>query len=403
MDGLVTTTINGFRRRLRSIIRRYSGDWRGAEGLAAELSELIHELEGVEPDVGLAVMAEFYRHDGDIIEGTDDSNGALGDLFRHEAQPLFQEFAAGYKEKDRLTDLMEELCSQNDYGLRDTLLDGAAHFLPESCLRELVARFQGHHDRSAYIWVETLALELKDPELFKETRLGAWGSGASNPAACLDIARAYLAVDDLQSARSWLERVSEDGHFKQDEVQQLSFEVLGRLGESDRQRELAWKLFRRSRGRDRWEQLLVVEGEHRREAILEDEWRLILQQEKLALSDALFLMEVERFAELEEYLLQRAAQLDGDRYYHLIPLAEELEAHGRPLAASLCYRSLLDSILKRGRSKAYHHAVRYLRTLDMLASLVSDWRCIPTHSEYFQTLREVHGRKSSFWSGYTRR
>lgn len=77
--------------------------------------------------------------------------------------------------------------------------------------------------------------------------------------------------------------------------------------------------------------------------------------------------------EAEHYLLERSEQLNGDFYGNLLPLAEAMETAARHLAATVVYRALLDSILRRGQAKTYPHGVRYLKKLDRLAKSISDW------------------------------
>ncbi len=59
-----------------------------------------------------------------------------------------------------------------------------------------------------------------------------------------------------------------------------------------------------------------------------------------------------------------------------------MEKSGRNLCASVIYRALLDSILRRGQTKTYPHGVRYLRKLDLLARSVPDWRKVEPHDAY---------------------
>lgn len=102
----------------------------------------------------------------------------------------------------------------------------------------------------------------------------------------------------------------------------------------------------------------------------------------------------------ESYLKAHTEQLNGDHYQFLLPLAETFASLARPLTASLLYRALLDSILRRGRTTTYGHGAHYLRKLDLLAKTVSDWRDIEPHTVYVEQLRQTHGRKTSFWSRY---
>jgi hypothetical protein len=84
----------------------------------------------------------------------------------------------------------------------------------------------------------------------------------------------------------------------------------------------------------------------------------------------------------------------------MLYLAETMEAEKRNLAATLIYRSLLNSILERGYTKAYHHGVRYLKKLDKLAFSINQWEKFDNHESYHDLIYQAHGRKRSFWSKY---
>lgn len=126
----------------------------------------------------------------------------------------------------------------------------------------------------------------------------------------------------------------------------------------------------------------------------------ILEEKRFSHSNAKFLIETGHPDAAEDYLLDRADKLDGDFYPGLLPLAEAMETSGRSLCASIIYRALLDSILRRAQSKAYYHGVSYLKKLDTLAPAVVDWRGFGNHDAYVKHLRSQHGRKYSFWQRY---
>ncbi|MGM0365023.1 MAG: DUF6880 family protein [Actinomycetota bacterium] len=104
--------------------------------------------------------------------------------------------------------------------------------------------------------------------------------------------------------------------------------------------------------------------------------------------------------EAEEYIINRAGQLDGDHYTGLLNLVKLMESEGRFLAASVIYRSLLFSILDRRYSKAYYHGIRYLKKLDKMAVRVSDWKDFEDHLIFKERIYNEHKRKRSFWGGY---
>ena len=163
---------------------------------------------------------------------------------------------------------------------------------------------------------------------------------------------------------------------------------------------LAWKKFRGFYSEDTLRGLLAVIGTDKRDEVVREAVRSIQERQGFHSTDTEFLLACDRVDEAEAYIVSRRAQIEGDYYPGLLRLLEALEGRQRPLAESVLYRALLDSILKRAISKYYHHAVRYLRRLDRVAPGVEDWQDVPSHAEYMASLREKHGRKPSFWGRY---
>jgi hypothetical protein len=182
--------------------------------------------------------------------------------------------------------------------------------------------------------------------------------------------------------------------------QQLLLEIYLQLGDVEAQTKIAWEIFNAHHDQTTFTQLLDCIGQDQRDTVINDVFNSIAQDPPLSYDDAAFLLAVERFDELEIYLLQRIEQLNGDLYFKLLPLAEALEKRGKLLISCLIYRALLDSILARALSKYYHHGVKYLKKLDQLAPFVTDWQTWPAHNIYLATLHEIHKRKSAFWSKY---
>lgn len=94
---------------------------------------------------------------------------------------------------------------------------------------------------------------------------------------------------------------------------------------------------------------------------------------------------------------RRAAELDGDHYEILSPVADAL-AGKHPLAATLVLRAMIDFTLVNARSSRYRHAARHLMECASLASSVADFGAFETHEAYSARLKADHGRKSGFWS-----
>lgn len=412
-DALLTTSqesIKRFKNALAGIKRnRRFIRWGESATFARQLGSLLDELRtGVsDPRTGAELVAAFYECDKGTLGTCDDSSGHVGDLFRYDARELFVEYASRCDDKEWLGELVFKVNRVDDYGVRDTLINVAAHYLTEPVMRSLVAQFRKLADKQSDEYakrhwltlVETLARQLKDAPLFEQTRIDSWGE-LSIP-AYLDIARVYLECNDAQTALFWLKKVSSAGSHWAGERDDLLLEVYGRLGDISRQGEVAWRLFRYCRTLGSLGRLLAVIGEEQRDAVLAGEAAVILGSDSFSVVDAGFLIAVERHEAAEAFLLKHAGLLNGDNYAGLLPLADAMMDSGRFLCASLIYRALLDSILSRAQSRIYHHGIRYLRKLDRLAASIGDWRNFEPHASYKTALQQQHGRKTSFWPRYS--
>lgn len=402
--------IKRFRGKLAGLKRsRKFVDWRGAQSLAEKLDEMLADLEAAEPDhaTGVELVAAFYRCDAFVFEMCDDSSGFVGDVFRFHARRLFVQYAQGCADEAWLAGLLFELYAGDDYGVRERLLEEAHHLLSREKLRELSDHLwekaaeeeEDSFERCHWtLGIESIARQLKDPALFEKARKAGW-SGTSN-ASCLDIARVYLEAGEAETALAWVRRIDSVEAFRANERDGLLLSICGELGDRDGMTETAWRIFRGHRSEDNLELLLSIIGEEARDGVIVTETRAISASERLSYPDAFFLVQVGRIEEAEAYLLKHEQSLDGYLYEYLKPLAQALEEEDRPIAATVLYRALLDSILARAVTRYYHHGVRYLRKLDRLEGSVGDWKGLQSHDDYKAELLRVHGRKRSFWTKY---
>ncbi|HXP90388.1 MAG TPA: hypothetical protein VN931_05605 [Fibrobacteria bacterium] len=392
---------------LAGLKRSHAMVWRS--GSRHWATEILARLRGWcatidDPRDGCDLLLRFYVGDDALFSHCDDSNGDLGDLFRSEVKALFVGFARSCPDKEWIAAELFRLLGDDGYGVRDSLLAGARDYLPEPVLRSLVKRFQAASDfepdefqkRHWLMFVEMLAREIEDPVLFEQTRIRAWGK--LNPAAHLEIAQIWFDCGDAGSARKWLESIPQGDNFKGDERDDLLVRVAAAQGDIEARDAAAWRRFRRFRNRKSLEELLAVIGPTDKVRLEEEEARRISSEDRLTESDALFLLETGLLDQAERYLLDRIAQVSGDRYGETLDLAEATAQAGKPLVSSLLYRALLHSILVHARRNAYRHGAKYLATLERLARSVGDWRGHPSHEAYLAELRTRHGLKKAFWA-----
>lgn len=293
--------------------------WGESAGFARELVAILADLKaGIEDaHIGVELMSVFYEADKGVFGNCDDSSGHVGDVFRHGAKELFVSFASRCDDKKWLVDVVFKLNRENDYGIRDSLVNCAKEYLPEPAIRTLIERFQIAASKEAYEdgkrhWLSligTLAMQIKDAPLFERTRIALHGK--LNTAACANIAEVYLESGDAVTALSWIERISKEDNFKAQERDAVLLAIHGRLRNTEKQAEVAWRIFRRLRCADSLAQLLSVIGEGQKEQMLSSEAEIILNNKTLVLSDMAFLIEMKRMDEAENYLLGRSDQLNG--------------------------------------------------------------------------------------------
>lgn len=160
-----------FKARLADLERSGSFyDWRQVGAFARELTGLLTDLSESVNDgkTGVELMTLFFECDRYIFESCDDSSGEVGDVFREDAATLFAGYASDCLDKKWLGQLLVKLLRDDDYGVRDYLLESATDYLPTEELRNLIDQFlvlaeketSKYRRRSWYRYVQQLADQL---------------------------------------------------------------------------------------------------------------------------------------------------------------------------------------------------------------------------------------------------
>lgn len=385
-------------------------DYDDTKSFATELESLLCDLKaGVkDPKNGLELISSFFEKDADILESCEDSYGDIQDVFTCQAYELFWHFAAQCDDYDLVADCLLKLMEMDNFGVRRGLFD-----VPETAPRAIVdvlktklweqvqSSSNQAHRKQGILDIQRVARKVRDAELYEKC---SWLLNQEIPEEekC-KIAEVYLEAGDAATALEWMERIPK-GKAKNEcwDYGTLMFKIHQRLGNSKEASRLALKEFRQYRSSDSFEKLLSVLGEDQRERITDEETVIIHRSRGFSPEDAAFLVENERLRDVEEYVLKRAHYLDGNHYYSLVPIAVALLADGRFIAATLVYRALLDSILSRAQSRAYHHGADYLEALESMSTKIRRWDGIAPHEEYISALRISHGRKYGFWNQFRR-
>jgi hypothetical protein len=386
-------------------------DWRSIEEYADRLKQLLCNLkESIDNSCeGVKRVGQFFERDSAIMESCDDSDGSVGMVFSIDATDCFVHFSKKCEHKEFVAKKLLELALNDQYGLRDQLIEQASECLPEQWLRWLVEQLQQGDEEESYnahqsaIFLQSLARQLRDPQLFEEVTLRSKLSFIS----CLGVAQVYLDNGDATRAQGWTERASLEFpstyYLLSYGYQTIRREICRQLGDRAGEERMAWEIFRSNRSVERLTELLQTLGEEQREVVVNEETTLILASSKdnLVESDVTFLLQLGHVDAAEEYLMKRTNQLNKVDYITLTEWVDQLVQNA--LLASLIYRELINDILQRGYTKAYHYAVDYWFQLQQLSPKISVWEPYLTHQYYQQQVHQEHGRKRSFWQRVSER
>ena len=382
----------------------YSESTAFARQLDIWLDELEEELLAVNPEATWELADAFLRSDRQVFDRADDSNGAIGDAYRRSCG-LWLRAAAKLGASPAWVDRLHSLHSDNDYGVRDALLDGAGTLLSELELRRLAKIYEQEFRTEAKRTTEEpsrslapaaamgqVALAAGDAELYERSvRLH---SPQPNTLQAQEIAKQYVRFGPVDKALPWLTGAATVGS----DVDRLGLlaEAYGKLGNRSRLLEVRCQL---------WENTLSAEALREYIELLPPSERYEARRhaiEKASHSDDVvlgttLLLSLGESANASAVAWRLRDRLVDAYYTHLIDLAKQFEAAECALGAVLCLRALIDQILAAGQTKTYRYAKRYLDRLVALDGCVRDYREVPDHRGYLEHLRETHSRKRSFW------
>lgn len=398
-------SLTGWRRGSRLITYGESGAF--AAELERWLQQVKRELMPLDAKLALDLYETFIESDGALLNRADDSNGSIGDAFGFACQCWLQAAARCPPGKDDWVERIYKLAKADDYGVREDLLGAANLLLNEEALRQLASRFESelqaavHRSKnSAHLVPEVFsaagALQLvgralRDPEV--SVRATLVYSPDPNPLQRAGFVKGYLQFGPAQKALAWLD--GDWGHHEGSRMHLLAetYRALARREDEAKVRE---QIFSRSGRVDdfrNWQG--AVDAASRPRTVEAARARASAHADPI--EAAALLLEIGDDASAEALILKEAAQINGNDYPRLVPLAHATESRKLLLGCTVCYRALLNGILSRGYAKAYSHGARYLEKLREIAPNLVGPLPFDSPQVYEAQLLSAHKRKVSFW------
>jgi hypothetical protein len=382
--------------------REHYYEWRNRSAFITLLEDMLKLLEdgASTPREGIEGVFALFEADADICESCHD-DGETGMFFEYNACDLLARFASACEDKDWIADEIIRLCKSDDYGCRGCLLQCASKCLPPPQLRRMIEKIKElAKDEDKWHWesnLKTLARRLPDFDLLE--KMWRRSSGELSEEGIIELAEAHFESGNIDKALAWLGKLPEStsSDYLRDELLE---KIHRKNGDKEKLSGILQAKFKECRDTESLQELLNVIGEEQRCAIIKEEADAILNECRFESDDLVFLLDCGKTSEAVEYVFKHAETITGGNYYPLCRAAKKLSKSRQPLAATVLYRALLDSILNRGYARAYKHAVEYLNKLETLSKKVENWNNSSSHEDYFAELQEKHKRKRGFWSQY---
>ena len=391
-------------KRLATINRSRSFiDWRGRNALAADLEMLrrsiVEQVGRADAETAFDLIWRFVALSNGIYERCDDSTGKIQDIFHTACDDLAELAKTARLDALGLADRLSDALPGDEYGHYPKLIAGLAPVLGTEGLDHLKSRIladQMNHSRN-YVFraaLEQIADAQGDVDGFIDQQGKA---GRRVPQIAAEIAHRLLDAGRPEEAWDAINAPDrEQERWLPYEWEAARIAVLGALGRTDDAQTFRWACFERTLNADHLRSCLDDLPDFDDVEAEDKAFRHALQFERF--NTALHFLVTWPALELaSKLIMDRADEIDGNDYELLGPAADVLD-NRYPMAARLLHRGLIDFALEQARVKRYRHAARHLQECHSLSTRIADFGKFENHDAYFERLKRVHGKKTSFWN-----
>lgn len=388
-------------------------DYHIAPSFAQRLEQLlvdICELADADADQALALLDQLLERHSDMVERVDDSDGCLGEVLGTAVEFWLEVASNLRRQQPQARDWVAAVCAlydNNDYGCFDDLLRFSHTLLTPQELHSLAAGFTqtarsaiathkgddyNHQAAEACIGLRSVAEALGDIDLYEQAILLT--NPQPNPLQLQQLVEFALRINALEQAEHWLQQPQWQADLRR--KTQLHNQLLKLQGNLDQLKHNLLQTYQQSPSLFNLEAYWEYADPAERQALSQQiKQQLSAESDPSATIQTLLFIDAVDLA--AEHLIAQHARLQGCWYGTLLNWLEHFEIAGQTLASIVCYRLLLNDLLDRGYSKAYHHGARYFRDLLELDKTQPDYRGLENAQCYIATLQSKHWRKRSFW------
>jgi len=407
---------------LKMQIRKRLGELRGsqsfierhlAKDFIAEIKSLHRsitaDLANESPSDAVEMLWRFIDIAGPCYERYDDSAGKLGQVFRDALHDMGDIAHSARLDPKALSLRIISASRKNGYGEYDGLIPVMVPALGSQGLIHLRGLIEANPSGTQSYWRQTSLKQIADALGDVEAYRDQFSPGLqTQPRVAAEIAVRLLSAKRSNEALELLDNVAEvpsldkagvSGRYIDLSWHQVRTSVLQALGRTAEAQALRWSTFEATLNTGMLEDYISqLEG-------FDD----VVARDKAADHAASFFdvhlalqfLINQRNPETAAKMIEtRFSEIDG-RHYELIGAAINTMEARHFLPAALLHRMQINFALQNGRSKRYRHAARHLLACSSLDHSITDYGIFTDHHAYEQSLREAHGRKTSFWERFT--
>ena len=419
------------RKRLATIERSRSFvDWQQRKALVKDLETqrqaIVEQVANQDPATALDLMWRFLGLAHSVFARCDDSNGSVARVFQSACNDVANLAEAANADPEELAERAFNTLTDNAYGEVDDLIPLLAPHLGNNGLAHLKARMKAwaketperpaeeHRQVIGYgssgpIYADDLdrrrremaarhALQqIADAQGDVESFIAQYSEAARRaPQIAAGIGERLVAAGRAEDALAYLDAVdTKRATWLPVEWEQARADALEAIGRAEEAQAFRWTCFERSLSKPHLRAYLKRLPEF--DDVEAEERALDIAQTHNEFNRALvFLIDWPALDRAARLVIDRADEVDGDRYEVLTPAADALQEK-HPLAASLLRRAMIDFALDRSRVKRYRHAARHLRQCASAATMIEDFGRFESHEVFERRLKSKHARKRGFW------
>ena len=398
------------RKRLATIKRSRSVvDWDRISVLDKDLTIHLEAIEKkiapADPQLAIDLLWEFLHTAVPVLDRILGRIDYIATTYSDCIKILGEVCSSNESEPSKTIENILECLDNNDYGQFDKLIVNIAPTLSKEAQNELKKELQERLSRESskhrpgnpkigFNYAESALMDLADVQEDVDAYIALVEDfRRPNPLVAVPIAQRLLTANRAAEALQFLEG-SRVGHLNVSwfDAYICTLEALGRNVDAQ---ETRWICFQRnlseSHLQDYLSRLDEVEAFDAEEKALD-----YVESYENAPSSLTFLIGWPEYRRAANVVINRVQEFDGYLFEPTTRAAEVLSGT-QPLAATLLLRSMIDFALETGNYRRYKHVARHLTECTQLADRITDYRGAPTHDSYVTDLKEVHGRKSSFW------